>query len=218
MTEGGSDALAEQEDHMSWVRTRMTLDSEYMEWIRHGFGLIAVGFGSFAFLDGIVGALGESEAPSVTEPSRIFSLVATAIGVILIVLAMNHNHQTVVEQVEEDGHGRDGDRHAPPVGPDEEREDEGPVQVVKLPHGQEDERHRRERVRALEVDPDEEPDRRALHDDPAQPRRDGRPPALALVTAVGRRDEEEREEGGDGEGDLEEDEPALGVEAHGGAG
>lgn len=88
-------ATLEPDEHMSWVRTRMTLESDLMEWIRHGFALIVVGFGSFAFLDGVVGALGEGEGPSVTEPSRIFSLAATAIGVLLIGMALRHNRRMV---------------------------------------------------------------------------------------------------------------------------
>lgn len=84
---------ATAEDHLSWVRTRMTLDAEMMEWVRHGFSLIAVGFGSFAFLQGVVGAAGEGEGPHVTEPSRVFSLIVTAIGVAVILLAANHNRK-----------------------------------------------------------------------------------------------------------------------------
>lgn len=91
-------------DHMSWVRTRMTLDQDLMEWIRHGFALITVGFGSFAFLDGIVGALGEGEGPSVTEPSRIFSLVATVIGGVVIAIALRHNRR-MIEFVNSDEFG-----------------------------------------------------------------------------------------------------------------
>ena len=88
-------SASRHDDRIMWVRTRMTLDSELMEWVRHGLSLIAVGFGSFAFLEGVTGALGAGEGPSVTEPSRIFSLVATAIGVALIALAMKHNRAMV---------------------------------------------------------------------------------------------------------------------------
>lgn len=84
-----------QGDHLSWVRTRLTLDRDFMEWIRHGFSLITVGFGSFAFLEGIRGALGGTEARSVTEPSRVFSLAATAIGVALLLIALRHNRKMV---------------------------------------------------------------------------------------------------------------------------
>jgi uncharacterized membrane protein YidH (DUF202 family) len=86
---------SEVREQMSWVRTRMQLDSELMEWIRHGFSLIAAGFGSFAFLEGLTGALGEGADQIATEPSRVLSLVATAIGVILIAIALKHNRNMV---------------------------------------------------------------------------------------------------------------------------
>jgi uncharacterized membrane protein YidH (DUF202 family) len=101
---------------MSWVRTRMTIEADLMEWIRHGFALITVGFGSFAFLEGIVGALGEGEGPGVDSPSRIFSLVATAIGVFLIAIALRHN-QKMVKFVNDDAFG---EGPVPPL-PDEQR-------------------------------------------------------------------------------------------------
>lgn len=82
-------------EHMSWVRTRMTLDNEFIEWIRHGFALIGVGFGSFAFLDGVVNGLGEGGVRSSTEPSRLFSLGATAIGMLLIIIALRHYRMMV---------------------------------------------------------------------------------------------------------------------------
>ena len=84
---------ASMQDHLSWVRTRMTLDAEMMEWVRHGFSLIAAGFGSFAFLEGVVGAVGKGEGPGVTEPSRVFSLVVTVIGMAVIALAASHNRK-----------------------------------------------------------------------------------------------------------------------------
>ena len=96
MTDHATASASLHDDHIMWVRTRMTLDSELMEWIRHGFSLIAVGFGSFAFLEGLVGSLGRGEGAFVTEPSRVFSLVATAIGVALIALALRHNRAMVV--------------------------------------------------------------------------------------------------------------------------
>lgn len=95
MTEHATASTSLHDDHIAWVRTRLTLDSELMEWIRHGVSLIAVGFGSFAFLEGVVGALGEGEGQSVTEPSRVFSLVATAVGVVLIAIALKHNRDMV---------------------------------------------------------------------------------------------------------------------------
>ncbi len=94
----------DQAEHMSWVRTRMTLDKEFIEWIRHGFSLIAVGFGSFAFLDGLVGGLGEHAVGSASEPSRIFSLTMTFIGTLLIIIALRH-YRLMVEFVNLDEFG-----------------------------------------------------------------------------------------------------------------
>jgi putative membrane protein len=108
----------EHHEHMSWVRTRMTLDQDLMEWIRHGFSLITVGFGSFAFLEGVVGAFGEGERSAATEPSRIFSLIATAVGVILVAMALKHN-RNMVEFVNADAFG---DQEAPGL-PNEKREE-----------------------------------------------------------------------------------------------
>jgi hypothetical protein len=82
-------------EHLTWVRTRMNLDDELREWIRMGFSLIVVGFGSFAFLAGVVEALQGEEGLDVTNPSKAFSLVSTAVGIILILLAVNHNRQMV---------------------------------------------------------------------------------------------------------------------------
>lgn len=78
-------------EHIRWVQTRMMLDDQLMETVRHGFSLIAVGFGSFAFLEGIVGGLGE--AAHATTPSRAFSLAATAVGVAIVLFAMRHNRK-----------------------------------------------------------------------------------------------------------------------------
>lgn len=107
---------AEHHEHMSWVRTRMALDQDLTEWIRHGFALITAGFGSFAFLEGVVGTLGESERSPATEPSRIFSLIATAVGVMLIAIALRHN-RTMVAFVNADAFG---EQEAPTL-PDEKR-------------------------------------------------------------------------------------------------
>src|SRR5687767_22662 len=78
-------------EHLRWVQTRLMLDGELMEAVRHGFSLIAVGFGSFAFLEGIVGSVGE--AASFTTPSRAFSLAATAVGMIVVLVAIRHNRR-----------------------------------------------------------------------------------------------------------------------------
>ena len=118
MNERATAPASLHDDHLLWVRTRMMLDSELMEWIRHGFSLIAVGFGSFAFLEGITGSLGEGAGPAVTEPSRVFSLVATAIGVLLIALALKHTRD-MVDFVNADEFGAD---EAPAL-PNEKREE-----------------------------------------------------------------------------------------------
>lgn len=76
-------------ENIRWVQTRMMLDEQLMHSVRHGFSLIAAGFGSFAFLEGLVGGLGES--PRFTEPSRAFSLAATAVGIAIVLLAIRHN-------------------------------------------------------------------------------------------------------------------------------
>ena len=97
-------AVESHEEHMTWVRTRMTLDQEFVEWLRHGFALITVGFGSFAFLDGLVGGLGAEHRGSSSEPSRVFSLVVTVIGVLLIIIALRH-YRLMVEFVNRDEFG-----------------------------------------------------------------------------------------------------------------
>ena len=76
-------------ENIRWVQTRMMLDEQLMHAVRHGFSLIALGFGSFAFLEGVVGGFGESS--HATEPSRAFSLAATVIGVVIVLLAIRHN-------------------------------------------------------------------------------------------------------------------------------
>ena len=112
---------------MSWVRTRMTLDKEFVEWIRHGFALITVGFGSFAFLDGLSGSLRENPASSATEPSRIFSLTTTIIGVLLIVLALRH-YRLMVEFVDRDEFGE----QASPSLPNEKRDEHLAIGAVAI--------------------------------------------------------------------------------------
>ena len=118
MTEVSPSLPDAHHDHMSWVRTRMTLDTDLMEWIRHGFALITVGFGSFAFLEGVAGVLGKGEGPGIDSPSRIFSLVATAIGAFVIAVALRHNRR-MVEFANEDAFGES----PVPALPDEAREE-----------------------------------------------------------------------------------------------
>lgn len=66
----------------------MTLDSEFLESVRHGFSLIAAGFGSFSIFEGLT--LGER---NVSELPRTFALILTAVGVVLIVLAFIHDRK-----------------------------------------------------------------------------------------------------------------------------
>jgi uncharacterized membrane protein YidH (DUF202 family) len=70
------------------VGTRLTLDQEFLESVRHGFSLIAAGFGSFSLFQGLT--IGERE---VSELPKTFALIVTAIGVILILLAITHDRK-----------------------------------------------------------------------------------------------------------------------------
>ena len=90
-----------------------------------------------------------------------------------------------------------------------ERVDEGPVQVVKHVHAEEDERHRLERVVRPEVDDCERDRRGRLHDDPQRCGVEGRAPAGAEVAAVGRGDEHQQDEADDPEDDDTEDGPGV---------
>ena len=80
-------------ENIRWVQSRMMLDEQLMQTVRHGFSLIAAGFGSFAFLEGVVG--GPGEAAHITSPSRAFSLAATAVGIGIVLVAMRHNRKMV---------------------------------------------------------------------------------------------------------------------------
>ena len=71
--------------HLTWVRTRLSLDKDFVEAVRYGFSLIVAGFGSFAVFEGLT--IGERE---VAPLPRTFALVVTAIGVIVILLAAQH--------------------------------------------------------------------------------------------------------------------------------
>ena len=98
-------------EHVDWVRTRIVLDQELHEWIRHGVVLIAAGFGSFALFEGF--HLGEAKA---AELPRGFALAVTLAGVLLIVSAMAHDLR-MTRWVDEDEFGA-----APvPLLPDERR-------------------------------------------------------------------------------------------------
>jgi uncharacterized membrane protein YidH (DUF202 family) len=82
-----SDTLI-QTNHEMWVRTRLQLDAEFQEALRHGFSLIAAGFGSFSLFEGLT--IGERE---VSELPKTFALIITAIGVIMILLALAHDRK-----------------------------------------------------------------------------------------------------------------------------
>ena len=97
--------------HLTWVRTRMTLDQEFLESVRHGFSLIAAGFGSFAIFEGLT--IGERE---VSPLPKTFALIVTAIGVIVILIAWLHDRK-MTAWVDTDEFG---DRPVPEL-PDENR-------------------------------------------------------------------------------------------------
>ena len=71
-------------DEQGWVHTRLLVERAFEEMLRHGFTLIAAGFGSFAIFDGLATSHDRAEVP------RIFALASTAIGVIIILLAARH--------------------------------------------------------------------------------------------------------------------------------
>jgi hypothetical protein len=86
-------------DHLDWVRTRMMLDQVFLESVRHGFSLIAAGFGSFSIFEGLT--IGESH---VSELPKTFALIVTGIGVIVILLAMAHDRK-MTSFIDEDEFG-----------------------------------------------------------------------------------------------------------------
>ena len=98
-------------DHLAWVRTRLQLDAEFLESVRNGFSLIAAGFGSFSLFEGLtIGERGVSELP------KTFALIVTAIGVIVILLAISHDRK-MTAWVDADEYGTE----AVPELPDENR-------------------------------------------------------------------------------------------------
>lgn len=98
-------------EHIDWVRTRITLDQELYEWIRHGTVLIAAGFGSFALFEGVhVGEAGAVEMP------REFALAVTAVGIFMVVSAIFHGVR-MTRWVDEEKFGR----AMKPILPDERR-------------------------------------------------------------------------------------------------
>jgi uncharacterized membrane protein YidH (DUF202 family) len=98
-------------DHLLWFRARLLVDDELLDFTRHGFSLIAAGFGSFSIFEGLtVGERHGSPLP------RAFALIMTAIGVIVILLALRHAAiMTVWVNADAFGEGT-----APPL-PDENR-------------------------------------------------------------------------------------------------
>ena len=72
-------------DHLTWVRTRLSLDQDFLASIRYGFSLIVAGFGSFALFEGLT--IGERQ---VAPLPRTFALISTAIGIIIILVAVGH--------------------------------------------------------------------------------------------------------------------------------
>jgi hypothetical protein len=72
-------------NHEMWVRTRLQLDAELLDALRHGFSLIAAGFGSFSLFEGLT--IGERH---VSELPKTFALIMTVIGLIVILLAASH--------------------------------------------------------------------------------------------------------------------------------
>src|SRR5436190_21814869 len=82
MTEPTSETATR--DHLTWVRTRLTLERDLRDTMTQGFALIAAGFGSFAIFDGLTEKRVGDELP------KVFALASPAIGVIVIVLAISH--------------------------------------------------------------------------------------------------------------------------------
>jgi hypothetical protein len=77
-----------------------------------------------------------------------------------------------------------------------EGEDQRALQVVRQPEREQHERAGIERVRAGRVERGDGKDRRALHGDPGQAAGERRAPARAQVAAVGRGDEQRRQQRG----------------------
>ena len=88
-------------NHEMWVRTRLQLDAEFQDALRHGFSLIAAGFGSFSLFEGLtIGERGASELP------KTFALIMTAVGMVVILYAARHlRKMTAWVDVDEFGAG-----------------------------------------------------------------------------------------------------------------
>ena len=101
--------MAEDEapnNHLLWVRARMLVDDRFLDVIRHGFSLIVAGFGSFSLFEGLT--IGEHH---VSALPKTFALIVTAIGVIVILLALRHA-ASMTAWVNTDAFG---DRAPPPL-------------------------------------------------------------------------------------------------------
>jgi hypothetical protein len=76
------------DDHLTWVRTRMMLDAEFLDSVRHSFSLVVAGFGSFSIFEELT--ISERH---VSELPKTFALIVTTIGVIVILLAIMHDRK-----------------------------------------------------------------------------------------------------------------------------
>lgn len=88
----------ESADHLSWVRTRLTLERDFRETVAQGFALIVTGFGSFAIFDGLAATHERADLP------KAFALAATAIGVAVILLGIAH-YRKMTAWVDDDEFG-----------------------------------------------------------------------------------------------------------------
>jgi len=88
MTQSPQSGEATRTDHVAWVRARMSLDDDFLDSVRHGFSLIAAGFGSFSLFEGLT--IGER---TVSPLPKTFALIITAAGVIGILVAINHDRK-----------------------------------------------------------------------------------------------------------------------------
>ncbi|MFN8591759.1 MAG: hypothetical protein U0031_09900 [Thermomicrobiales bacterium] len=71
-------------EHLSWVRTRLSLERDLRETVAQGFALIVVGFGSFAIFDGLAENRDREDLP------KSFALIVTVIGIAIIALGLRH--------------------------------------------------------------------------------------------------------------------------------
>jgi hypothetical protein len=74
-------------DHQTWILSRLQVERDFFTVVREGFTMIAAGFGSFAFFEGVTAGHASAELP------KVFALAITAAGIIVIVLATQHNRK-----------------------------------------------------------------------------------------------------------------------------